>query len=158
MLSRKWKTIDGARILDITATLTEVCAGQKVIHIGTDSQQNAMTTEFVTVVVIHNPGKGGRAFYTVESVPRVKSLRERLLKEVWLSVQLGLEMVDMVSEISQLLIHVDANPDTKFKSSAYVKELAALVVSQGFNMALKPESWVAMHVADHVVKKKVIGR
>ena len=158
MLARKWKTVDGDRIPDITASLTEACAGQRVVHIGTDSQQNAKTTEFVTVVVIHNPGKGGRAFWTVESTPRIKSLRERLLKEVWLSVQLGLEMVDMITEQSQLMVHVDANTDTKFKSSAYAKELAAMVVSQGFTALLKPEAWAATHAADHVVKKKVIGR
>lgn len=158
MLTRKWKTVDGVVIADVANMLRETCAGAKVVHIGTDSQQNKFKTEFVTVVVIHDVGKGGRAFYTVESVPRIKSLRERLLKEAWLSVQLGLEMTDMVSEMSQLMVHIDANPNTKFKSSAYVKELTALVASQGFNYMIKPEAWVAMHVADHVVKKKVIGR
>jgi predicted RNase H-related nuclease YkuK (DUF458 family) len=158
MMSRKWKTVDGKVITDVYNTLATATQGLKVVHIGTDSQQNALKTEFVTVVVIHNPGAGGRAFYTVESVPRIKSLRERLLKEVWLSVQLGLEMVDMVSEMSSLLIHVDANPDVQFKSGAYAKELAAMVVSQGFKAVLKPEAWAAMHVADHVVKKKVIRR
>lgn len=156
MMSRKWKTIDGKVIPDIYNALAEATAGLKVIHIGTDSQQNALKTEFVTVVVIHNPGSGARAFYTVETTDRVKSLRERLLKEVWLSVQLGLEMTDMISDASQLMVHVDANPNTKFKSSAYVKELTALVASQGFSYMIKPEAWAAMHVADHVVKKKVI--
>jgi predicted RNase H-related nuclease YkuK (DUF458 family) len=158
MMSRQWKTVDGKIIENVYDTIAEACAGLKVIHIGTDSQQNAMKTEFVTVVVVHTPGKGGRAFYTVESTPRVHSLRERLLKEVWLSVQLGLEMSSMVHDLSELLVHVDANPNTKFKSGAYAKELAAMVVSQGFNAVLKPEAWAAMHVADHVVKKKVIGR
>jgi len=158
LMQRKWKTVDGAVIKDVADTLTQACVGIKVVHIGTDSQQNAQTTEFVTVVVIHTPGKGGRAFYTVETTQRIKTLRERLLKEVWLSVQLGLEMTEMISEESSLLVHVDANPNTKFKSGAYAKELAAMVVSQGFKAVLKPEAWAAMHVADHVVKKKVIGR
>lgn len=158
MFSRKWKTVDGQIVENVEQTIADACRGLKVVHIGTDSQQNAMHTEFVTVIVIHTPGKGGRAFYTVEETPRIKSLRERLLKEVWLSVQLGLEMTGMLDDISQLLVHVDANPNTQFKSGAYAKELAAMVMSQGFNAVLKPEAWAAMHVADHVVKKKVIGR
>jgi predicted RNase H-related nuclease YkuK (DUF458 family) len=64
----------------------------------------------------------------------------------------------MISEESDLQVHVDANPNTKFKSSAYVKEMVSMVVSQGFEVKLKPEAWAAMHVADHVVKHRVVGR
>lgn len=158
MLGRSWKTIEGKRVENLYGALQEAFQGVRVVHIGTDSQQDGMRTQFVTVIVIHDPGHGGRAFYTVESVPRIKSLRERLLKEVWLSVATALEVNPMLAEESELQVHVDANPDTKFRSSAYVKELAAMVVSQGFTAVLKPEAWAAMHVADHVVKYKVIGR
>lgn len=158
MLSRTWMTIDGKKIPDIAVALRDVFQGAKIVHLGTDSQQDGKVTQFVTVIVVHDPGKGGRAFYSTETVPRIKSLRERLLKEVWLSVALALDVHSMISAESELLVHVDANPDTKFKSSAYVKELAAMVVSQGFRAVLKPEAWAAMHVADHVVKNVVIGR
>jgi predicted RNase H-related nuclease YkuK (DUF458 family) len=143
---------------NIQAMLEEQFRGLKTVYIGTDSQQDGQKTQFVTVIVIHTPGKGGRAFYTKETVPRIKSLRERLLKEVWMSVELALEISPMLTETSDLQVHVDANPNTSFKSSQYVKELAAMVVSQGFQVMLKPEAWAAMHVADHVVKYKVIGR
>lgn len=158
MLGRQWKTIEGKRIVQPIPELTEALRGIKVVHIGTDSQQDGQLTRFVTVIVIHTPTKGGRALYTVESVKRIHSLRERLLKEVWMSVATALEVNGMIGADSELLVHVDANPNTKFKSSQHVKELAAMVVSQGFNVVLKPEAWAAMHVADHVVKYKVIGR
>lgn len=158
MLGRKWRTVDGAKLKEPTLEIPEALRGVKVVYVGTDSQQDRQRTQFVTVIVVHEPGKGGRAFYTVESVPRIKSLRERLLKEVWMSVQLALEITGFLNEESKLEVHVDANPNTKFKSSQYVKELTSLVVSQGFNAVLKPEAWAAMHVADHVVKYKVIGR
>lgn len=158
MLSRQWKTVEGTKVKNAYAEMAEALQGQRTVYIGTDSQQDGQRTQFVTVVVIHNPGKGGRAFYTKETVPRIKSLRERLLKEVWLSVATALEVNPMLAEESNLEIHVDANPNTKFKSSAYVKELTSMVVSQGFEAVLKPEAWAAMHVADHVVKYKVIGR
>lgn len=158
MLGRKWRTVDGRKVGDPASTIAEALRGVRVVYVGTDSQQDRQRTQFVTVIVIHDPGHGGRAFYTVESVPRIKSLRERLLKEVWLSVQLAMEITSFMEEESKLEVHVDANPNTKFKSSQYVKELTSLVVSQGFNAVLKPEAWAAGHVADHVVKYQVIGR
>lgn len=158
MFGRQWKTVEGKKVVDLIAELNASLRGIRTVYIGTDSQQDGMKTQFVTVIVIHDPGHGGRAFYTKETVPRVKSLRERLLKEVWMSVATALELSPMVSEDSILEVHVDANPNTKFKSSAYVKELTSMVVSQGFSCKLKPEAWAAMHVADHVVKYKVIGR
>ncbi len=158
MLGRRWKTVDGTRVPDPLEAIPAALTGLKTVYVGTDSQQDGQKTQFVTVVVILEPRRGGRAFYTVESVPRIKSLRERLLKEVWMSVQLAIEISPFVNEASELEVHVDANTNTKFKSSAYVKELTSMVVSQGFNCKLKPDAWAAMHVADHVVKHKVIGR
>lgn len=158
MLKRKWKTVDGTKVQDATEMFAGVLTGVKVVYIGTDSQQNTKHTEFVTVLVVHDPGHGGRVFYTNERVDRVRSLRERLLKEVWLSVQLAMEINPLISEESVLEVHVDANPNTKFKSNAYVKELTSMVVSQGFKAVLKPDSWAATHAADHVVKNVVIDR
>lgn len=162
MLDRIWKTLEGQKIEDVLGhfkqMLVEAKDGEgKEIHIGSDSQQAGKFTEFVTVVVVLNKGKGGRAFYTRERTPRVKSLRERLLKEVWLSVTTGLALQELMTEDVELTVHIDANPNLKFKSSSYVKELTAMVVSQGFKSLLKPDSWAATHAADHVVKHKVLG-
>lgn len=158
MLARTWKTVEGKRVDNPVETIPAALAGLKVVHIGTDSQQHGMVTEFVTVIVVLDPGRGGRAFYTSERVPRIKSLRERLLKEVWMSVSTALEVNEFIGDASKLQVHVDVNPDTEFKSSQYIQELVGMVVSQGFVALTKPDAWAAMHVADHVVKHKVIGR
>ena len=107
-------------------------------------------TEFVTVVVILTPGKGGRVAYRRKAVPRIASLRERLLKEVWESVDLGLQFSPIVG--GELSVHIDANPVVTHKSSAYVQELVGLVVGQGFKALIKPESWAASHAADHIIR------
>jgi predicted RNase H-related nuclease YkuK (DUF458 family) len=158
MFEKKWKTVDGAVLAEPLTVIREALSGQRTVYVGTDSQQDGKVTQFVTVVAVHEPGKGGRAFYTVETADRIKSLRERLLREVFHSVQLALELEPMLNKESSLEVHVDANPNVKFKSSLYVKELTAMVVSQGLYCVLKPESWAATHLGDHVVKAKVIGR
>lgn len=156
-MSKQWKTIEGGKVADIRQTITDLLAsGKREVHIGSDSQQSGKFTEFVTVLVLYEQGKGGRAFYIREKTPRVKALRERLLKEVWMSVDFALQISDLV-EANDLTVHIDANPNIKFESSRYVKELVSMVMSQGFKTLTKPDAWCASHAADHVVKVKVMG-
>ncbi len=166
MLERKWRTLGGETV-DLkkaieTELISAIEAGQAlpVIHIGSDSQQFGKDTEYVTVVVVYNPGKGGRVFFCRERMPRIKELRERLWKEVWRSTELAMELTttpDIGEDPTQIeiaAIHIDANVDPKHKSSKYVEELVGLVMGQGFNAIVKPEAWAASHAADHAVKHK----
>jgi predicted RNase H-related nuclease YkuK (DUF458 family) len=145
-----WKTLTDVRIADILQFVRDASDAGQSVHIGTDSLQSRRSTQFVTVLVILTPGKGGRVAYRRQVVPRIGSLRERLLREVWLSVELGLECSPLVT--GDLSVHIDANPVVTHKSSRYVQELVGLVVGQGFKALIKPESWAATHTADHVVR------
>jgi predicted RNase H-related nuclease YkuK (DUF458 family) len=147
-----WKTLGEIRIADIVEFVAEASRAGQAVHVGTDSLQSGRVTQFVTVVVILTPGKGGRVAYRREVVPRITSLRERLLKEVWKSVDLGLQFSPIVK--GDLTVHIDANPVVAHKSSLYVQELVGLVVGQGFKALIKPESWAASHAADHVVRSQ----
>ena len=150
--SGMWKTLAEVPIADIDAFVREASRDGQAVHIGTDSLQSGRVTQFVTVVVILTPRKGGRVAYRRDSVPRIASLRERLLTEVWRSVELGLKFSPIVK--GDLTVHIDANPVVQHKSSAYVQELVGLVVGQGFKALIKPESWAASHTADHVVRTR----
>lgn len=163
VIERKWKTLGGQPI-DLREAIAAELRTAEVpveIHIGTDSQQAGKDTEYVTVVVVERKTKGSRVFFTREKVPRVKSLRERLYKEVWHTTELGMELtttpdigdVDAVQK-ALITLHIDANPDPRYKSSEYVRELASLAMGQGFRYLLKPDSWAAAHAADHAVKHK----
>ena len=145
-----WKTLTEIRIADILQFVAEASRAGQAVHIGTDSLQTRRFTQFVTVVVILTPQKGGRVAYRREAVPRIASLRERLLTEVWKSVDLGLRCSPLVK--GDLTVHIDANPVVKHKSSAYVQELVGLVVGQGFKALIKPRSWAASCCADHIVR------
>jgi hypothetical protein len=145
-----WKTLTEVKVPDVLEFVREASKNGQAVHIGTDSLQTGRFTQFVTVVVILTPHKGGRVVYRREVVPRISSLRERLLTEVWKSVDLGLQCSPVVN--GELTVHIDANPVVSHKSSAYVQELVGLVVGQGFRALIKPESWAASHAADHVVR------
>jgi predicted RNase H-related nuclease YkuK (DUF458 family) len=145
-----WKTLNEIKIPDIVQFIEDASREGQSVHIGTDSLQMGRVTQFVTVVVILTPRKGGRVAYRRDVSPRITSLRERLLKEVWKSVDLGLLLSPIIP--GDLTVHVDANPVVSHKSSAYIQELVGLVVGQGFKALIKPESWAASHAADHVVR------
>jgi len=147
---KRWKTVSGIDVPSIRTYVAEACEGGRTVHIGTDSLQTGRTTQFVTVVAVLTPHSGGRAAYTRVIVPRITSLRERLLKEVWYSVSLGMEL--SAATEGDLTVHVDANPSEKHLSSKYLQELVGLVVGQGFKVLIKPDSWAASHAADHVVR------
>ena len=149
-MQSSWRTLTGAAIGDIVAFVRENARDGQLVHLGTDSLQLARTTRFVTVVAIVTPGRGGRAAWRRETVGRVASLRERLMREVWLSVELGLRLVPVVP--GELSVHIDANPVARHRSSAYVQELVGLVVSQGFRAVIKPDSWAASRAADRLVR------
>lgn len=163
MLERKWKSLSGEEV-DLRSAVVEEIRSATVpveVHIGSDSQQFGKDTQYVTVLVVQRQGKGGRVFYTMERIPRVRSLRERLYREVWCTTELAMELTSSpdlggTETImgAPVTLHIDANPDPRFKSSEYVQELAGLCVGQGFRTLLKPDSWASSHAADHAVKHK----
>ena len=160
MIEKNWKTLAGQDV-DLRASLMEELAlvPDAEVIIACDSQQVGQSTEYVTVVVVHRPAKGGRVFFCRERIARVRELRERLWKEAWRSVELAMELsstpdIGKGDAIPVSAIHIDANVDQRHKSSKYVEELVGLVMGQGFRAVVKPESFAASHAADHAVKHK----
>ena len=160
MIEKKWKTLAGDEV-DLRSTIEAVLREfpDAELTIASDSQQRGQHTEYVTVVTLIRPGKGGRVLFNRELIPRVRELRERLWKETWRSTELAMELTETPDigermKINVGAIHIDANVDPKHKSSKYVEELVGLVMGQGFNAVVKPEAWAASHAADHAVKHK----
>jgi predicted RNase H-related nuclease YkuK (DUF458 family) len=153
----RWWTLSGAEVLDVMTAVEQLMQRGHVVHIGTDAQKSARRMEFVTVVCVLNPGKGGRVFYTRRFDSKDLSLFDKLSMETWLSLELALRMnaeFDLPLEQKQIWVHVDANPDTRYDSSDYVKQLAGMVAGSGFPVLVKPDAWCASHVADFAVKNK----
>lgn len=160
MIEKKWKTLSGETV-DLRSSLEAELGAfpDSEVIIACDSQQVGPMTEFVTVVVLHRPAKGGRVFYCRERLTRIKELRERLWKEVWRSTELAMELssspdIGERPQINVASIHIDANLDPRHKSSKYVEELVGLAMGQGFKAVVKPDAFAASHAADHVVKNK----
>jgi len=153
----KWKTINKIPV-DIYVELQKYLHKEDIIfHIGTDAQTAGKNmADFATVIVVHTVGRGARVFYWKEKKVRVNSLWEKLYGETERSLRIAIDLTKVFGQdiTEDILVHVDANTDTKYASSNHVKALAGMVIGYGFKHVLKPYAWASSHCADHIVKNK----
>jgi predicted RNase H-related nuclease YkuK (DUF458 family) len=163
LVEQPWYTGNGRKvnlIQVIKALVSDDPIYERIVHIGTDGQRRRKRpgVSYVTVVAVHNKGKGATGFYTRKTSNIPVSLREKLFQETWNSLEVALALESVVPRRDQILVHVDANPNSRWASSRYYKQLAGMVEGNGFRYILKPDAWCASHAADHYVKSKHYAR
>jgi len=159
ILDQHWRNID-KKDVDLLESLQKYDEGQNfIIHIGTDAQRTGRgKADFVVCVCVHIVGKGGRVFYLKHKGIFINNLWEKLYNETMLSLTVAVALTGAHEDLrDRILVHVDANPDTRYASSDHVQALAGMVVGYGFRHVLKPDSWASSHAADFIVKNKNKG-
>jgi predicted RNase H-related nuclease YkuK (DUF458 family) len=113
------------------------------IFIGTDSKVYTDNTKFVTVVGLRNPeAKNGVIVYRlIEKGHHFYSLHDRLLAEVSKSLSVAEEIRKKLD--TNCSIHIDINPDEKYKSNKFYDELVGMVKGCDFPVEAKHKSWAA---------------
>ena len=104
----------------------------------------------MTVLALVTPGEGGRVIYRTSREKRMESLAQRLFHEAQLAIELATDLTEVTPR--PIVVHIDANPDERHRSSRFARSLAGMGIGQGFEVRLKPDAWAASCVADHVVK------
>ena len=124
----------------------------KVI-VGTDSQ-NFHKTKMVLVVCLIDEGRGGRFFYNIEWLPKIKDLNTKIYTETQKSLNFAKELNEEFfrNEISQdVEIHVDIGKDGKTKN--LIQGIIGWVHAEGFGtVKIKDQSYVASTIADKISK------
>lgn len=129
------------------------------ITIGTDSEQlQQKNADFVTAVVIHRLGNGGRYFWRRALPPagggKFHTLRDRIIKEVLLSLDVAKELlIELKKEPSvsnwDFEIHADIGENGATK--VLIQEVVGMIRANNFEAKTKPESYAATKVADRHV-------
>ncbi len=126
------------------------------VYIGCDSRRIAAKNKAIysVVVILHRDSSKGCAIFRERRViPDYGNLRQRLLTEVQIAVEVALEIAEVVDD-RKLEIHLDINPNPKYKSSVVVKEATGWVKSAlGLDAKIKPDGFAATAAADHWVRK-----
>ncbi|MBI5560761.1 MAG: ribonuclease H-like YkuK family protein [Deltaproteobacteria bacterium] len=125
-------------------------AGYKYnLIIGTDSFL-ASDTIFVSAVVIHRVGHGGRYFYRKIRHKKLGNMRQRIIYEATMSIEVASYLRGQLSENGYkglpVEIHLDVgmNGDTR----DIIKEVVGMVTGSGYAAVTKPDSYGATKVAD----------
>ncbi len=129
------------------------------VVVGTDSQ-NFDKTKIVLVIALLEETKGGIFFYEITRVKKITNLKNKLYKETQMSLDCATELMqafeDKYDETGfdytqfHFCIHVDAgfNGDTR----EVIPEIVGWVKSCGYEVHVKPESFVASSIADKLSK------
>ncbi len=106
-------------IAALIAAMEEDRKARYEILIGTDSAVRLEQADFVSAIVLHKVGKGGRYYWTRHREHRTPSLRQRIWREAWLSFELAQRVMKELSLDSllhfNLEIHVDIGENGRTK-------------------------------------------
>ncbi len=132
------------------------------IIIGSDSLYlEDKSADFVTAIVVHRVGNGGRYFYRRAKMGKFYNLHDRIVQEVLLSLDVANVFITKMKEVTKQAaeegilmkwsfeIHVDVGEQGPTK--ALIQEVVGMVRAHNFEPKTKPESYAASKVADKYV-------
>jgi uncharacterized protein len=125
------------------------------IVIGSDSERGGDgAADFVTAVVIHRVGNGGRYFWRrIVRAKKFHTLRDRIIEEVLISLDVAKELLATAKQFEMphfdFEIHVDVGENGETRSM--IQEVVGMVRAMNFEAKTKPESYAATKVADRHV-------
>ncbi len=154
--------------IDIMEIVAEILSFMRVkpgaeykIIIGSDSELlEDKSADFVTAIVVHRVGNGGRYFWRRGKLGKFYNLHDRIVQEVMLSLDtakiffaaLKTETAKQDPEGSMkwsFEIHIDAGENGPTKT--LIQEVVGMVRASNFEPKTKPESYAASNVADRYV-------
>jgi predicted RNase H-related nuclease YkuK (DUF458 family) len=156
---QKWRNFSGKvfdqPITDIikNAIIKEQKAGHRLkVCVGSDSQAYKSHVEYATVIVVLREGKGGFMFMTNYKGTKHIGIKERMLKEVSMSVEVTYSICDLLDTYNvDLEVHADINTDPKFQSNVALKDAMGYILGMGFVFKAKPYAFASSSCADKVV-------
>lgn len=124
---------------------------QYKLIIGTDS--HAFYDEsvvFVTAIVIHRVGKGGRYFFTKKKMHFMESLRQRIYYETFLSLETASRISKKLAQQGHNGLNAEIHLDVgeKGETRDIIKEVVGMVIGSGYDARIKPDAYGASKVAD----------
>ena len=124
--------------------------------IGSDSHERVLKgrkiANYITAIVVHRVGKGGRYFWKNGLKQQVNSLRQKIYQETILSLDLAKYLVPQINKKLKnhnnwdLEIHIDIGPSGDTRTM--IKEIVGMVAGYGYKASIKPDSFAASKVAD----------
>jgi len=139
--------------MDVVKQFIEDSSERSAVYVGCDSKvatkRGKRVAVYVVVIVVHKDQNcGAKLFKQVRVLPDYGNMRQRLMQEVYMAAEIGLELVDVVGE-RPFEIHLDLNPNPNEKSSVVIKEAMGYIMGVlGVEANVKPNSIASSCAAD----------
>ena len=137
----------------VQAIVDEMHADPKARYellVGTDSSVNGPHVDYVSAIVVHKVGKGGRYYWTRVREKKTFSLRQRIWREAWLSFELAQRLLKGLSSFAPLAFNLEIHVDIgeKGPTKELIDEVVGMIIGSGFAVRIKPQAYAASSVAD----------
>jgi hypothetical protein len=110
----------------------------------------ALPMEFVSAIIVHRLGKGGRYFWRRVYEENIYTLRQKIYKEASLSFELARRLMRELASRTMLdynlEIHIDVGEHGRTRE--LIDEVVGYIRGSGFAVKTKPDSYAASSVAD----------
>ena len=134
------------------------------VTIGTDSELlSGGRADFVSAIVVHRVGHGGRYFWRRQELAKFHTLRDRIIREVLISLDLAkitllsLKKMSSIAEgpgaalAPQWDFEIHADVGERGETRAVIQEVVGMIRAHNFEAIVKPGSYAATNVADRHV-------
>lgn len=124
------------------------------VTIGTDSELlSSKNADFVTAIVVHRIGNGGRYFWRRFELGKFHTLRDRIIREVLISLDIAKEILSELkkSSLPEFEFEIHADIGVNGPTNAVIQEVMGMIRAHNFEAKMKPESYAATNVADRHV-------
>ena len=156
---KQFKTLTGVIIPDLAEYVKKYMAERDDIEllIATDSQcYGNYKTVYGVVVALYTKGKGAHVLCQRESTPMEWDTSNRLMTEVWKSVQVA-EYLRESGLPRPKFIDVDLNPDPKYRSNKVLRQAVGFVEGMGYTARVKHGGGmngdaIITYAANHLVR------
>jgi len=143
-------------VREIVAFMQAAPERNYTVTIGTDSElMSSKDADFVTAVVVHRVGNGGRYFWRQGTVGKFYTLRDRIIREVMTSLDLAKELITILKneDIPNIRwdFEIHADVGEKGETKVMIQEVVGMIRAHNFEARTKPESYAASNVADRHV-------
>lgn len=151
----KGKLSFNATFDDLTCYMNNKSDEKYKLIIGSDS--HAYLNEkvvFVTAIIIHRVGKGGRYYFHKQKHRFMESMRQRIFYETSLSLEVASRMTEKLAEngYADLNIEIHLDVGEKGETREIIREVVGMVIGSGYDARIKPDSYGATKVADKYTK------
>jgi hypothetical protein len=156
----EFKVTDKKTWLERAKEAIHASSPESSVYIGCDSKRfkrrGIWYARYMTVIIVHRDSSKGCQLFHDEQIlqdwSETKSPKQRLLNEVMFCVNAALEVIEDIGG-RHYEVHLDLNPNQRYKSSVAVKEALGYVRGNlGIEAKIKPDAFAAMHAADHLVR------